>query len=81
MCMLCVEYNRGRLTVREALGAAREMILTAKPDQSLEHLEEVKSRLQEDLVTGEINKAFADARVPDITKDASEVVFKSWRQS
>lgn len=45
MCIICVEINRGSLTVREAFRNLGEMIETAESEEDKDHLWEVSNRL------------------------------------
>lgn len=40
MCVICVQYELGKLTTKEAVNAAREMIWTVD-DEDLQHATEV----------------------------------------
>lgn len=63
MCVLCIEIGKGKITRREAIMAAREMILTS-PDQTeeqeekIKHIEEVQAKLIFDDMRIEVDKLF-----------------------
>lgn len=45
MCVICVEYEKGKLTGQEAKAALDEMILTE--DMTLEHAYEVSKKIED----------------------------------
>jgi hypothetical protein len=47
MCQLCVEWEKQRLTAREALSAIGEMINTAKTEEQVDHLFELSDRIMD----------------------------------
>lgn len=48
MCVLCVMWEKEKLTKKEALNAALEMIETSKDDETYYHMFEVLEKLKED---------------------------------
>lgn len=42
MCLMCVEYNKKRMTRQEMLRALPEMIMFAKTDEERAHFERLK---------------------------------------
>lgn len=42
MCLMCVEYNKKRMTRQEMLRALPEMIMFAKNDEERAHFERLK---------------------------------------
>lgn len=46
MCLICIEWEKGKLTLEEALRNYREIAVTLEPD----HAEEVADKLQIELM-------------------------------
>ena len=46
MCIICVEYEKERLTIKEARRALKEMVLTDGIDKA--HAEEIEHKLNQD---------------------------------
>lgn len=45
MCYLCIEYEKQRLTSKEAFNAIGEMISIAKDMEQIKHLEELSEKI------------------------------------
>lgn len=54
MCLICVEYNKKRMTREEMLRALPEMIMFAKNEVDREHFERLK-KLDGDDLEDEVN--------------------------
>ena len=48
MCIICVQYEVGKLTRGEAWNAAKEIVVTAELDEDTEHLRGLLRRLATD---------------------------------
>jgi hypothetical protein len=47
MCLLCIEWERGKLTVKEAKNALAELVIFSDNDVDTEHLQSVANKLYE----------------------------------
>lgn len=47
MCIICIQFDKGKLTVREAKNALAEMVIFSDNDVELEHLQGVADKLYE----------------------------------
>lgn len=45
MCIICREWEKGKLTTQEALRAMGEELLMQKTDKELEHFDELLGRI------------------------------------
>lgn len=48
MCLICVQYESGKLTRGEAWNNAREVVLTAEMDEDTEHLRQLMRKIATD---------------------------------
>ena len=56
MCMLCVEWEKQKITSKEAFGAISEMISTTKDKNQVEHLKVLSERI----ISAEVPETKAD---------------------
>lgn len=63
MCMLCVEWEKQKITSKEAFGAINEMLSASKDKEQVKHLSDLSERI-------------ISAEVPDVPVD--EELEKSW---
>ena len=47
MCLLCVEWQKQKITAKEAYRAIGEMLTTAKDDAQVQHLTELSDKILE----------------------------------
>lgn len=45
MCLLCIEWNKGNMTIKEAITAGKELINYAKNIDDAEHVEELLAQI------------------------------------
>ena len=63
MCLICVEYNKKRMTREEMLRALPEMIMFAKNEQDREHFERLKKLDGDDLLDEMKNHLLNDKKI------------------